>query len=137
VSKEPTISLAGSKSRRTLDRVDGFTTSIGPDNVLTGSLSGNGHCIVLGAVEGDSEIGGTLVIGDGGRWTGNISADTVVIAGQMQGSVVARSKIEIVSTARVHGSLTSPFIAIAEGAVHEGEIHMAEVKRFTDQRDSE
>jgi cytoskeletal protein CcmA (bactofilin family) len=55
----------------------------------------------------------------------------------MQGSVVARSKIEIVSTARVHGSLTSPFIAIAEGAVHEGEIHMAEVKRFTDQRDSE
>jgi cytoskeletal protein CcmA (bactofilin family) len=137
VTEEPTISLAGSKGRRTLDRVGGFTTSIGPDNILSGSLSGSGHCIVLGTVEGDSEMGGTVVIGDSGRWTGNITAETVIIAGQVHGAVVARKKMEIVSTARVHGSLTSPFIAIAEGAVHEGEIHMAEVKRFTDQRESD
>ena len=51
--------------------------------------------------------------------------------------MVAKKKIDVVSTAKILGSLTSPFIAIAEGAVHEGEIHMAEVKRYTDQRDSE
>ena len=66
---------------------------------------------------------------------GNIHANHIVIAGEVQGVLVAREKMEIVSSAQIQGSLTSPFIAIAEGAVHEGDIHMAQVKRFTDQRD--
>lgn len=133
---EPTINVGRSKGRRTLDGVGGFTTSIGLGSILKGAISGEGHCIVLGRVEGDSELSGTLVVGEGGVWVGDIVAENIVIAGRVQGSVTARKKMEIVSTAQIQGSLTSPFIAIAEGAVHDGEIHMAEVKRFTDQRES-
>jgi len=134
-SKEPKINLAQNKRRRSLDSVDGFTTSIGPDSLFTGSLTGGGHAIVLGRVEGDCDLDGTLVVGEGGCWVGNIHANHIVIAGEVQGVLVAREKMEIVSSAQIQGSLTSPFIAIAEGAVHEGDIHMAQVKRFTDQRD--
>jgi cytoskeletal protein CcmA (bactofilin family) len=135
--KEPKVNMATNKGRRSLDSVDGFTTSIGPGSIFTGTIGGTGHTIVLGKVVGSSELDGTLVIGDGGEWVGDITAKRIVIAGQVEGSITAKEKIEIVSTAKIRGSLTSPFIAIAEGAVHEGEIHMGEVKRFTDQRDSD
>ena len=135
MSKEPKISLAKNKGRRSLDGVDGFTTSIGPGSVFTGTISGDGHAIVLGRVEGRSELNGTLVIGDGGVWVGEVAAKNVVIAGKLEGTCVAHEKLEILSTAQIHGSLTSPVIAIAEGAVHDGDVHMGEVRRFTDQRD--
>jgi len=134
-SKDPKINLTRNKGRRSLDGVDGFTTSIGPDSIFTGTIGGSGHTIVLGRVEGSSQLDGTLVIGESGCWTGDITAKHIVIAGQVEGSVTAREKMEIVCTAKIRGSLTSPFIAIAEGAVHEGEIHMGEVKRFRDRRD--
>lgn len=129
--------MGTNKGRRTLDSVDGFTTSVGPDNVFKGSITGTGHCIILGQVEGDSDVEGTLVVGDGGTWTGNIFAENVVIAGQVEGNIVAKEKIDVVSTAKIKGGLTSPFIAIAEGAVHEGEVHMAKVKRYTEQREAD
>jgi len=137
LEKDPSISMATSKGRRTLDSLDGFSTSIGPDNVFKGSLSGTGHSIILGSVEGDCDLDGTLVVGEGGVWTGNITVDNIVIAGEVNGDVVAKKKMDVVSTAKIHGSLTCPLIAIAEGAVHEGEIHMAKVKRYTDQRESD
>ena len=135
MSKDPKINLANSKGRRSLDGVEGFTTSVGAGSVFTGTIGGEGHTIVLGRVEGSSDLNGTLVIGEGGAWLGNVTAKNVVIAGELEGTIVAQEKIEILSTAQIRGSLTSPVIAIAEGAVHDGEIHMGEVKRFTDRRD--
>ena len=137
MEKEPTIGLGRNKGRRTLDRLGGFSTSIGSDNTFKGTISGAGHCVVLGRVEGDSVLDGTLVITKGALWLGNIEAENVVIAGQVKGSIVARNKLEIVSTAEVEGSLSAPYVVIAEGAVHEGEVHMADVKRFAEQRTGE
>lgn len=137
LEKEPTIGLGRDKGRRTLDRLGGFSTSIGAENTFKGSISGDGHCVVLGRVEGDSVLDGTLVVADGAVWIGNIEAENVVIGGKVEGSIVARKKLEIVSTAHIEGALGSPYIVIAEGAVHEGEIHMAEVKHITEQRDED
>lgn len=137
MEKQPTIGLGRNKGRRTLDRLGGFSTSVGAENTLKGSISGEGHCVVLGRVEGDSVLDGTLVLADGAVWIGDIEAENVVIAGRVEGSIVARKKLEIVSTAHIDGTLSSPFIVIAEGAVHEGEIHMAEVKHIVEQRDED
>lgn len=138
MGNEPTITLGNKQGRRTLDRLGGFSTSIGVDSTFQGSLSGEGHCIILGRVEGDSVLHGMLVIAESGHWVGDIEAKNVVIAGQVEGAIVAHKKLELVSSARITGSLTSPNIAIAEGAIHDGEIHMAgdigKVKHFADQR---
>lgn len=135
--KQPTVNLSTSKGRRILDRLSGFDTSIGPNNTLTGTLSGPGHCIVLGRVEGNSALSGTLVIGEGGMWVGNIEAQNVLVAGQVHGDIFAHGKIEVVSTASIIGTMRCPVIAIAEGAVYKGGIHMAEVKHFADKRNKE
>ena len=106
-TKEPKINLAQNKGRRSLDGVDGFTTSIGPDSHFKGSLGGSGHTIVLGRVEGDCELNGTLVIGEGGSWLGDITAKNIVVAGQAEGTLIAREKMEIVSTARIPAGPTT------------------------------
>jgi cytoskeletal protein CcmA (bactofilin family) len=137
LEKDPSIGMATSKGRRTLDSLEGFSTSIGPDNKFKGSITGTGHSIILGSIEGDCDLDGTLVVGDGGIWKGNITADNVVIAGEVNGDIAAKKKMDVVSTAKINGSLTCPLIAIAEGAVHEGEIHMGEVKRYTDKREAD
>jgi cytoskeletal protein CcmA (bactofilin family) len=127
----------GAKGRRFLDRVTDFATSIGPDTRLQGSIGGDGHCIVHGTVEGEGDFAGTLVIAATGRWLGDIRAANIIIAGQVEGVVTAQEKLEIVSTARIKGKLFSPVIAIAEGAVHDGEMRMsgdAAPTRFQEQR---
>ena len=138
--KEFSISLGQAKGKRILDKVEGFTTVVGIESHIIGTIGGKGNCIVHGRVEGDCNIEGALVIGNGGHWVGNIVAGCVLIAGTVDGDVTAKEKMEIVSTARVNGKITSNVLAIAEGAIHEGEMKIAgtsEVKRFKDRRSQE
>lgn len=137
--KELALNLGQSKGRRTLDKADGFTTTFGAEAEFSGNIGGRGHYLILGHVRGDCDIEGTLVVGESGHWQGNVIADHILIAGKVEGDVVAREKMEIISTAHVVGTIRSQYLAIAEGAVHEGVVHMGremDVKRFKDKRDS-
>ena len=132
------MNLGRAKGRRTLDKVEGFSTVIGKDSVFKGTIGGTGNYIVQGKVEGDCDIEGTLVIGETGHWVGNISAGCVLIAGCIEGDVTAKDKMEIVSTARIQGKITSGVLAIAEGAIHDGSVSMigkSQTTRFKDKRE--
>jgi len=117
--------FTGGKGRRTLDSVKQFTTLIGAGTSVAGTLRGSENCIVNGTVQGDCEIDGLLVLGEQGRWRGNIAAATVIISGEVNGDILARDKLELSATARVTGNITSPVVAMAEGAIHQGGIKMA------------
>jgi cytoskeletal protein CcmA (bactofilin family) len=79
----------------------------------------------------------TLAIG--GSWRGNLRARDVILAGSVQGEVAAERKLEIGATARVEGTVSGAEIAVAEGAVIDGTMHVtsaAAVTRFTEKRAS-
>ncbi|MCC6209246.1 MAG: polymer-forming cytoskeletal protein [Gammaproteobacteria bacterium] len=116
--------FTGGKGRRALDGAKQFTTLIGSATRLTGTLRGSENCIVNGTVEGHCEIDGTLVVGETGRWHGNIAATLAIISGEVVGDIVAGEKLELSSSARVTGNITSPVVAMAEGAIHQGGIKM-------------
>lgn len=126
--------------RRTLDHVEDFTSMLGPESVYTGVFQGKDNHIIYGQVQGDCDIEGILVLGEGSRWKGNIRANSVVIAGRVDGDIQAINKLELARTAYVRGKITSPVVAIARGAVHEGNIRMAkqtQITRFIDRREAE
>ena len=132
------MNLGRSKGRRTLDKVEGFSTVVGKDSHFKGTIGGAGNFIVQGKVEGECDIQGTMVIAEHGHWIGNISAACVLIAGTVDGDVTAKEKMEIISTARIKGKITSAILAIAEGAIHEGVVAMTgkpDVKRFKENRE--
>lgn len=108
--------------RRMSDSVSGPTTYIAKGSRIQGKLSGEGAYVFCGAVEGDCEIKGPVTLAESGHWTGTLKATDVVIAGTVDGDVIAENRVEIAGTARIAGSLSGLSIAVAEGAVIEGEI---------------
>ncbi len=127
------------KGRRVLDEVRRFDTLVGPRARLQGVFEGADNCIVNGHVKGDCRLQGVLVLGQQATWKGNIQAVHAIISGTVEGDVVVQRKLELTATARIHGAITSPVIAIAEGAIHEGEVHMTGrpgIVRFAEKRKS-
>jgi len=127
------------QKRRLSDRVKKFATVIGQGSVIVGTLGGEDDYIILGRVEGNADLKGTLIVQDGGEWQGDMTADYIILCGKVIGDICARSKLEITNTAQVTGNISGQSIAIAEGAVFEGEIRMQmqqDVTYFEDQRSS-
>lgn len=110
--------------RRTLDNIIRYTSSIGEDSEFTGSFSGGNNIVVRGRVKGESNVNGVVVIAETGCWDGKLIADVAIVLGTFNGDIEVREKIEVHSTAKVTGNISSPVIAIETGAVHEGHIDM-------------
>lgn len=108
--------------RRIQDASNGAATYIAPSTKIVGTVSGQGAYVFCGTVEGDCDIDGPLTLAKDGRWKGTMKATDIVVAGTVEGDVVARRRVEIAGSARVTGSLSGHSIAVAEGAIIEGEI---------------
>lgn len=131
------LELGTKKQRRTLDKVGGISTVVGAGATFTGNFKGTENYVIYGTIIGDCNLDGTVVVEEGGLWRGNITAQIVVIAGELHGDVVAHKKIELAQTAKIIGSISGPTVAVAEGAVIEGAIKMtsgATPVRFVDRR---
>ncbi|HKP12607.1 MAG TPA: polymer-forming cytoskeletal protein [Blastocatellia bacterium] len=82
---------------------------------------------VDGKVEGKiASEGGTLVIGESGRLEAEVDVGTCVIQGALHGNLIAKTKVEIHRSGRVHGDLITPVLVVDEGAVFNGAIKMGQ-----------
>jgi cytoskeletal protein CcmA (bactofilin family) len=108
--------------RRIQDAAKGPTTYVAATTTVIGTITGQGAFVFCGTVEGDCDIDGPLTLAAGGHWKGTLKANDIVVAGVVEGDVVAKQRVEILGTARVTGSLAGNSIAVAEGAIIEGEI---------------
>lgn len=111
-----------SKLRRFRDRPSGAPTLINEGCKVTGVISGRGEYQVSGEVEGDCDIDGTVTLARNGFWNGTIKATQIVVSGHVEGDIVAVGKVEIADTARITGTVTGEAIAVAEGAVVQGQM---------------
>lgn len=136
--KASVLDLGTKTNRRTLDRMGGVSSVIGASSRFRGNFGGKENYVVYGQVEGNSDVEGAVVLEEGASWKGVIKAEYVIIAGTVDGDVIATGKIELDETARVTGNVVGPVIAIAEGAVIQGQLKMTsdadEVTRFIEQR---
>jgi len=126
--------------RRTLDNIIRFTSSVGEGTIFIGSFSGGENIVVRGQVQGHSDVEGAVVIAETGKWVGELTADVVIVAGNVEGDVKAREKIEVQAGANIRGNLFSPVIAIESGAIHEGRIDMKnlqKIKHFEERRETD
>lgn len=108
--------------RRIQDAASGPSTYVAPTSKIVGTISGKGAYVFCGRVEGDCEIDGPVTLAEGGHWVGTLRGTDIVVAGTVEGDVVASERVEITGTAKVTGSLSGNSIAVAEGAIIEGEI---------------
>ena len=114
--------MSDTPRRRATDRVGGSPTFVGNGTTFTGNLDSQGDLIVGGIVIGDGAVRGSVTLSEEGRWEGRLNARNVVIAGEWHGEIIASEKLEIRKTARIRGAVTARSIAVAQGAVIEGEM---------------
>ena len=116
--------MAGMRKRRLRDRATGPTTLIASGCTVTGEFAGSNDLLVSGTVVGNSRLDGVVTITAEGRWQGSLDARDLVISGTVEGDVSADGHIELASSARIRGTVTGDRIAVAEGAVIEGDMRI-------------
>jgi cytoskeletal protein CcmA (bactofilin family) len=101
-------------------------TSNTSKNVLTsdveikGNLKFAGELSFDGKIEGDISSEGTLNLGDGARVNGNITVNSVVVRGKVNGNIAAKDKIEIKSKTELFGDIRASKLAVEEGVTFVG-----------------
>lgn len=106
--------------RRMRDANAGPGTLISEGCKIKGAITGRGNFMINGEVDGECDIEGTVTLAKDGLWRGTIKADSVIVAGTIEGDVYAAIGVEIGDTARISGTVSGASIAVAEGAIVEG-----------------
>ncbi|HLH76178.1 MAG TPA: polymer-forming cytoskeletal protein [Candidatus Binataceae bacterium] len=109
-----TAPAAGVESRAYLDR----------GAKISGKLFFEGPVRIDGQVDGEISANDEVTIGEGAIVTAQIKAVSVVVSGKISGDITANKRVEIRPTARVFGNLTTPLLAVHEGALFEGHCTM-------------
>src|SRR5690606_37098609 len=101
------------------------TVNIGKSVIIKGELTGSEDLTIEGQVDGKIELRqNVLTIGANGKIKAQVFAKAVIILGEVTGNVTASEKVDIRDNGSVDGDITSPRVAIAEGAHFRGSIDM-------------
>jgi cytoskeletal protein CcmA (bactofilin family) len=98
---------------------------IGPKTVLKGDITGEENVLVEGTVEGTIRIGRDLRVGPGGTVRATVSAQSIVVAGEVVGDCQAAQRVELEASGRLTGNIRAPRVIILEGASFKGNSDMS------------
>ncbi|GHA88966.1 bactofilin family protein [Modicisalibacter luteus] len=98
---------------------------IGAHTRIEGSVIGNEELIIDGEVTGTVEFKRNSVsIGKTGRVEGDVYAQTLHVAGNVEGRLIASEKVTVHRSAHIVGTIITPCLALEDGAVFRGDIDM-------------
>jgi len=103
--------------------VSKIETVIGPNAHVRGDIQSDGGVRIEGILEGNIDITGNLVIGEGAKLIAEINANNISISGAVKGNV-SGNRVEILETGRVWGDLTINSLLLNEGAYLRGQTTM-------------
>ena len=98
--------------------------------VIKGEISGAEDLVIAGRVEGKIKLDGcVLTLAPGSQVVGDVTAGTVIVSGQIEGTLVASKRLEARATAVIEGELSTPLLLVAEGAQIVAQVEMPERQR--------
>ena len=108
---------------------------LGEDLLIQGTVHSENEivvsCTVEGSLHGDQEI----IVSETGNVSGKIEGNVVVVAGKVNGDMLVHERLEVNSTANLHGEVHVPSgqLLIQEGAYMEGHCITSKNKQTTKQ----
>ncbi len=100
-------------------------TVIGANTRIVGTINSDNNMRIDGAVEGDIEVIGNLIVGETGRVIATIKAQNIHISGAVKGEITATEKLEISPTGKVWGDITTAALQIEPGGLFRGQSTMS------------
>ena len=117
----PTTRMARNSS---LDGTD-VESLIGEHTSFEGTLRTEGPVRLLGTIQGEIESKSTIIVEERARVTARLTAQQVMVAGQVDGQIFCEGRVEIRPTGRVTGEINAGALIVQEGAYFEGNSRMA------------
>src|ERR1044071_5683913 len=84
------------------------------DVEIKGNLKFAGELTFDGKLDGEIQTEGTLQLGDGAIVNGNITAQSVIVRGKINGNITAREKIELKAKTELFGDIRAAKLAMEE-----------------------
>jgi cytoskeletal protein CcmA (bactofilin family) len=95
---------------------------ISADLTIEGKIEGAGHVRIAGSFKGDVNVQGNLTIESGAKITGQVRANTVVVAGELHGNIEAAVRVELLETGMVVGDVKAASLTVAAGSRMRGQV---------------
>jgi excisionase family DNA binding protein len=86
---------------------------------------------INGEFEGKLQTKGTLTIGTNAQVKADIEGEDITIAGKVIGNIMATKRLHLIAPAKITGDISTPVLAVSEGAVMNGKCNMAEMQNTT------
>jgi cytoskeletal protein CcmA (bactofilin family) len=127
---EPRIdaALSAGTSPRPSDR-SAKESLISEEITIEGKIEGSGHVRIAGRFKGDVHVQGNLSIEAGATLTGGVRANTVTIAGQIDGNIDGAKRVELLSTGILNGDLSAESLTVAAGSKMRGKVEFGWEKK--------
>ena len=97
-------------------------TVIAPSVRVEGDFVSEGNVRIEGTVTGSISTERDLMVGENAKITANVQARNGVIAGEMHGNLRVFDRLELSSTARIHGDIQAKVLSVAPGAMMRGQL---------------
>jgi cytoskeletal protein CcmA (bactofilin family) len=117
---------APAPTRRFTDAAERPVTVIGAGTHVRGDVVSSDPVEIRGTVEGDCRVGAHCAVTEGARVLGNIDATSLVISGEVEAGTLTAQKVEVRASARVRATIRAARVAIADGALYEGNLETQE-----------
>lgn len=108
-----------------LDRIE---VNVGPTANFKGDLECDGVVKVDGVFQGSIKTVSNVIISEKGRVDAHIEAQNVSVSGQAKGSILAKGRLEILSTGRVWADVTVSSFLLDDGGKLHGALKMLGVQ---------
>jgi len=112
----------GGPPRRDARVEAGDGPGLGARLTFRGEVSGEGDFRILGKFDGEINVTGRVYVGEGAEVDANINAAAIVIGGTVRGNLSASTRVEILPSGVLTGSLRTGSFSAADGASVKGEI---------------
>lgn len=97
-----------------------ITTFVGKDSVFTGSISTEASLRIDGEITGDIRSKGVVIISQTGKVAGTIEAESILVAGVVEGNMSIRDKVNVEPTGQIYGEIITKKFVIDEESIFQG-----------------
>ena len=106
-------------------RVGSISTFLGADSRIEGTIEFQGTIRMDGRVKGRIlSNGGTLIVGEKALIHADIRVNSIVVMGEINGTIDAKERVEVFPPGRVNGDIEARVISIEPGGVFTGNCRM-------------
>lgn len=112
---------AGKTAEITANKLD---TIIGKGATVNGSIKTEGTLRIDGKLEGEINVAGDLIIGETGIVNADVEAQNLTVSGMVKGNIKASGKLDLQASGKIFGDITVKDLAVAQGALLQGEVCM-------------